>query len=162
MPKHDDIDEAFKVFTAIVSEADNISRSTWSEADTRLKVIDRVLFDVLGWSRNDAGVEERAGSGFTDYTLRKRGSARVIVEAKKDSISFDLSGRQSGRAYKLNGPVFNAASRGGLLIKLLFTLHSKIASLLALQMERSGLFFVPIDWVMGKIPSKGRDLYFLL
>ena len=107
----DAIERSFSVFTALTKEVAALDKTTWSEADTRLKVIDRILFDVLGWDRNDARVEERAGSGYTDYTLRTCNSARMVLEAKKDTVAFDLESRQSGRAYKLNGPVFNQAAK---------------------------------------------------
>jgi energy-coupling factor transporter ATP-binding protein EcfA2 len=107
----DEIDRRFEVFKVIAAEVAILNKDKWSEADTRLKVIDRILFDVLGWVRNESTVEDRAGSGYTDYTLRIRTTARAIVEAKKDSVDFELSNRQSGRAYKLNGPVFNKAAR---------------------------------------------------
>jgi hypothetical protein len=38
----------------------------------------------------------------------------VVVEAKKDAITFELGNRQSGRAYKLNGPAFNAAAKAAI------------------------------------------------
>src|SRR5262249_22956559 len=43
-----------------------------------------------------------------------KNSARMVVEAKKDNIGFDLEHRQSARAYKLNGPVFNAAAKSAI------------------------------------------------
>lgn len=110
----DEIDKAFETFRGITKDVAALNKEKWSEADTRLKVIDRIVFDVLGWNRNEASVEERAGSGYTDYTLRVGNSARMVVEAKKDSVSFALDSRQSARAYKLNGPVFNAAAKSAL------------------------------------------------
>lgn len=107
----DAIERSFNAFTAVTKDVAALDKTKWSEADTRLKVIDRILFDVLGWDRNEASVEERAGSGYTDYTLRTRNSARMVLEAKKDTVGFDLESRQSGRAYKLNGPVFNSAAK---------------------------------------------------
>ena len=86
----------------------------WSEADTRIKVVDKIVFDVLGWDKNLSSYEERAGYGFTDYTLKESNCARLIVEAKKDSISFDLSKRQSAKPYDLKGPAFNSASKDGI------------------------------------------------
>ena len=77
-----------------------------TEADARLKVIDRVLTDVLEWTMDDVTAEEPAGTGFTDYKVMIRGSARLILEAKRDGASFGLSTRAAGRPFKLNGPVF--------------------------------------------------------
>lgn len=110
----DDIDERFQAFRAIAKEVATLDKTSWSEADTRLRIVDPILFNVLGWDRNEAIVEERAGTGFTDYTLKIRGSARAVIEAKKQATSFALGNRQSARAYKLNGPVFNAAARAAI------------------------------------------------
>jgi predicted type IV restriction endonuclease len=108
------IDGAFDTFTIISNEVIKLDKEKWSEADTRLKVIDQILFDVLGWDRLETSVEEPAGSGYTDYTLRTKNSARMVVEAKKDMVSFELAHRQSARAYKLNGPVFNHAAKSAI------------------------------------------------
>jgi hypothetical protein len=63
-----------------------------NEAETRLKIIDRVIFEVLGWSHDDVSVEERVsedgGTTFADYIIRTAGSA-FVVEAKKVGATFD-------------------------------------------------------------------------
>jgi hypothetical protein len=104
----DQIDFSYKKLQDIISEVEKYSGSILSESDTRLKVIDPILQDVLGWPKADTLTSDRAGTGYTDYTLRINQCSRVILEAKKDSISFDLTNRQSGQAYKLNGPVFDS------------------------------------------------------
>ncbi len=88
--RDDPIDQAFSCLQQIVCTVNSLDKSQWSEADTRLKLVDHIVFDVLGWSKTAAKVEERAGSGFTDYSLRKNSCTRLIVEAKKDSLSFTL------------------------------------------------------------------------
>jgi energy-coupling factor transporter ATP-binding protein EcfA2 len=107
----DSIEIAHSKFLQVRNDVNGISKQDWTEADTRLKIIDRILFDVLGWDRNLAATENRAGVGYTDYTLRVGKSNRVLVEAKKESIDFGLSNRVSGRAYKLNGQIFSKAGR---------------------------------------------------
>jgi predicted type IV restriction endonuclease len=60
-----------------------------NEADTRLHLIDRLLFECLGWEREDCFSEERYGGKYTDYSLGN--PARVlIIEAKKEGLYFEL------------------------------------------------------------------------
>ncbi len=70
----------------ILAELAKLTRSGANEAETRLKIIDRVLFEVLGWSRDDVSVEKRVSEDgkttFADYILRT-GMTAIVVEAKK-------------------------------------------------------------------------------
>lgn len=63
-----------------------------NEAETRLKLIDLILFHVLGWTHADVSVETRVSEDgqttFADYVLRTAMSA-VVVEAKKVGVSFE-------------------------------------------------------------------------
>ena len=43
---------------------------TANEAETRHKIIDFVLHDVLSWPRNRVSVEEYIAPGFADYVLK--------------------------------------------------------------------------------------------
>lgn len=62
-----------------------------NEADTRHRVIDFVLHDVLDWPRNRVSVEEFIRPGFADYALKRNsGDALLFIEAKRDGIYFEL------------------------------------------------------------------------
>lgn len=62
-----------------------------NEAETRLKLINRVLFEILNWSRDDVSVEERVSEDgettYSDYIVRTAGSA-FVIEAKKVGVAF--------------------------------------------------------------------------
>lgn len=110
----DQLDRAFALFNAIRLEVAGIDKSLWNEAETRLKVIDKILYDVLAWRKLESVVEEQAGSGYTDYTLRFDQCSKMIVEAKRDNVSFETENRNDGRAYKLNGPAFSAEAKSAI------------------------------------------------
>ena len=93
-----------------MSELPAFRASLATEADVRLKIIDTILMDVLGWEKADVQTEERAGRGFLDYKLSIRGVARCVVEAKRADLSFGLAGRECGFAYKLTGPILTGAT----------------------------------------------------
>lgn len=61
-----------------------------NEAETRLKLIDRIVFDVLGWTTDDVTVEDRVSEDgkiqFSDY-LVKTAFSTFLIEAKKIGIS---------------------------------------------------------------------------
>jgi hypothetical protein len=65
------------------------SESQRNEADTRLQLIDRLLFDCLGWSRDRAGLEDPEGGEYADYVLDKK-ARRLVVEAKREGVTFEL------------------------------------------------------------------------
>ncbi|MCY3725605.1 MAG: AAA family ATPase [Rhodobacteraceae bacterium] len=105
----DNIDRALTIFNEI--NINSISGDEWNESSTRLKIIDSILFEVLGWNKNESKPGEKAGDGFTDYSLKIDNLTKVVVEAKKKTKSFDLENRVSGRAYKLNGSCFNPEAK---------------------------------------------------
>ena len=79
-------------------------RGKVSEADTRAKVIDRILKEVLQWPENALSREDHVDSGFIDYTLCVHNRPYVAVEAKRDGIAFTLPAALSPhRHFKLNG-----------------------------------------------------------
>jgi cold shock CspA family protein/energy-coupling factor transporter ATP-binding protein EcfA2 len=93
-----------------------------SEADVRMKVIDPIFTQVLGWPKGNILLEERAGmgegkemKGFIDYKCMIDGLNRMVIEAKRMGRDLGVSPDRSGRYFKLNGPVFNTqAAREGI------------------------------------------------
>ena len=60
-----------------------------NEATTRLRLIDRLLFEWLGWEPEDCKAEDRFDGTITDYSMFL-GGCQLIVEAKKVGTSFSL------------------------------------------------------------------------
>jgi hypothetical protein len=60
-----------------------------NEATTRLQLIDRLLFDCLGWEREEAELEDHEAGEFADYVLDRRGR-HLVVEAKREGAWFVL------------------------------------------------------------------------
>lgn len=75
----------------IVKQYDQLRLSDANEAETRLKVINHIIYDVLRWTHADVQVEERVSEDKTttwaDYVLRT-GMTAIVIEAKK-ATTFD-------------------------------------------------------------------------
>jgi len=72
------------------------SKGTVGETDTRVKVIDRILKEVLMWpeqllSREDHVTGER--NGFTDYQVKLYDRPYIAIEAKREGVVFELPTR---------------------------------------------------------------------
>ena len=65
-----------------------------NEAEVRFHFIDEFLEKCLLWSRHEIVVEKYEDGGRTDYELGK--PRQVIVEAKKDSIDFNIPCNRDG------------------------------------------------------------------
>jgi hypothetical protein len=68
MPQATTNDDAFSRLPAMIADSTNRNRN---EAETRHKVIDFILHDLLAWPRNRVAVEENIHPGFADYILKK-------------------------------------------------------------------------------------------
>lgn len=60
-----------------------------NEAETRLQVINRLLFECLGWSLDDAEVEHHESRQYADYVLDSH-LRLLVVEAKREGRVFAL------------------------------------------------------------------------
>jgi hypothetical protein len=100
------VDLAHQRFMQLRVEVSDYINTVTTEADTRLKVIDRVFTEVLLWPHAEILAEPPTPTGFADYAFLIGGRTRLIVEAKRDGRSFGCEGRQGGRGYKLSGGVF--------------------------------------------------------
>jgi hypothetical protein len=65
------------------------ARQDRNEATTRLQLIDRILFECLGWSPADCVAEEAHGGAYADYTCSAP-RRLLIVEAKREGDYFEL------------------------------------------------------------------------
>ena len=60
----------------------------WNEADTRFRIIDRIILECLGWPRDSMRLERSHGRQYTDYEL---GNPRTVIwEAKRIGDQFQL------------------------------------------------------------------------
>ncbi len=70
----------------ILQEIVTLKKAHSNEAETRLKIIDRILFEILGWTHQDVSVEESVSEDgkttYADYIL-KTGFTSIVIEAKK-------------------------------------------------------------------------------
>lgn len=100
------------LFTDLEVFSSELRVTNANEATTRLKLIDKVVFDMLGWDKMDVKVEERVSEDgkttFFDYVISS-GSHSILIEAKK--IGERFSNLPKTRKAHLNGKwVYNGPS----------------------------------------------------
>lgn len=104
------LDIAYERFCSFVEKAEDESfwESLKTEADARMKLIDPIFVDVLGWPEKDIFLEDNAQqAGRIDYRMEVNGLNRLIVEAKREGRDLGINADYSGRFFKLNGPAFS-------------------------------------------------------
>jgi predicted type IV restriction endonuclease len=104
-------DEAYQNLSTIITKyKDNLP--LMNEADTRAKVVDRVLRECLDWDEDCIRREERVegGHGYTDYRLSIGGVCRIVIEAKKAGDYFEIPKAKNRRMYKLSGAIESVAN----------------------------------------------------
>lgn len=81
----------------IIEASKKIDFENANEAETRIKLIDKVIFEVLGWTHDDVQVEERVSEDgsttFADYIIRTASTA-FIIEAKKIGVTFQTTPKE--------------------------------------------------------------------
>ncbi|MBK7738823.1 MAG: AAA family ATPase [Saprospiraceae bacterium] len=121
------IDNAFKQLEKVIEEIKTYDNSIFSEQDSRIKIIDRILIEVLGYRFEDILTEARAGIGFLDYKIIIDNLPKLAIEAKKDGLDFNIDQSYSGRAFNLNGPVFKDKTvQEGLDQSIYYSAHNGI------------------------------------
>ncbi len=85
----------------LIAEIDS-SHHDWNEAETRFRIIDRLLLDCLGWAENTFELERPHAREYSDYELGIPRSA--IWEAKREGKQFEVPRKMS------NSIVHNLAS----------------------------------------------------
>jgi len=76
-----------------------------SETDTRIKLVDRMLKDVLGWPESVISREDHtkgAREGYSDYRLHIKNIPYIVVEAKREGVVFELP-KVTRRKLKISG-----------------------------------------------------------
>ena len=82
-------EQSLENLKALVEMIDEVDQSHRNEATIRLQLIDRLLFECLGWDKSDCVAEDRFESTYTDYSLGYP-YKHLIVEAKKEEIYFKV------------------------------------------------------------------------
>jgi hypothetical protein len=98
-------DEALKQFQRILGDFAKFleSRGRTSEADTRVKMIDRILKEVLGWPEDGIEREPHVEAGYIDYRLDDLGRVMLAIEAKTVNDAFILPEDSGRRLLSLSG-----------------------------------------------------------
>ncbi|MGU3454352.1 MULTISPECIES: ATP-binding protein [unclassified Methylobacterium] len=99
-------DSAFERLKALEANIRSALAEGPNESDTRLKALDRILFEVLGWKHEAVFTEPPTESGYIDYllTVGERRNA-LIIEAKKAGLLTPATKADRVTVVSLAGPV---------------------------------------------------------
>lgn len=92
-----DFSDARKNAEDLAVEIQGLSKDT-NEADTRFKIIDRIIYDCLDWDKSHVSYEKSQGQEFTDYELMTPPIA--ILEAKRLGATFRIPVSKRPSLYK--------------------------------------------------------------
>ena len=126
------MDAAFQRFKAFVEKVNDSAywNSIKSEEDVRMKVINPIFTEVLGWAVPDIHCESTAGKQFIDYCGTIKSLNRLIIEAKKEARDLGIKKDHAGRFFQLKGAVFQTeAAREGIDQAIRYCGHRMLISL---------------------------------
>lgn len=107
------IDQAYERFLQLKPALTAAIAANPNEADTRLKALDRFLFEVLEWQHEAVFTEPPTDSGYIDYLLTigdRRGA--MVLEAKKVGLLQPATKSKETMVVSLSGPVVKPLMSG--------------------------------------------------
>lgn len=93
-------EKGLEAIVALTQDAEAAPDAGQTEADTRAKLIDRILRECLGWTEAQIQRELHHESGFSDYVLSQNRPV-LVVEAKRENEDFSATTELSRRDYAL-------------------------------------------------------------
>lgn len=129
-----------------------------NESDTRLKVLDRFLFEVLHWTHEAIFTEPPTDSGYIDYLLttgERRGV--VVIEAKRAGLLKPATKSNEIMHVSLTGPVVKPLVPG-IRQAMKYAMENGV-SVAAVADGNTWLFF-KASRTDGKPPLEGRGILF--
>ncbi|RKE86259.1 ATP-binding protein [Rhizobium sp. AG855] len=129
-----------------------------NESDTRLKAIDRILFEVLGWSHEAVFTEPTTESGYIDYllTIGERRNA-LVVEAKRVGVLAPATKAERITEVSLSGPVVKPLLPG---IRQAFGYAVEKGAPVAAVTDGEAWLFFKAARTDGRPPLEGKGILF--
>src|SRR5687768_8704575 len=100
-----DIESAHANLRDLISRIKSEKWTLDTEQDTRLKLINNILIDVLGWSLGNISAEPHVTEGDIDYRIHTGGNNQLVGEAKKSSTRLVTSAKPETSILKISGTV---------------------------------------------------------
>ena len=98
-----DIDTGKKHFEELLPIWEKDLQEIESEQDTRLRIIDRIFVEVLGWDRSEMSTDKHVSLGYVDYLLISENRNRLVIEAKKTTKLLIDTRDPKRSSYKVGG-----------------------------------------------------------
>jgi len=152
------IDDMLSLFTALRPEIVNALAGSPNESDTRLKALDRILFEVLGWRYESVFTEPPSPSGYIDYLLtigERRGA--IVIEAKRSGLLAANTVSSKSAVLSLSGSVLHPLKEG--IRQALSYATEQGAPVAVLTDGRCWLFF-KASRTDGLPPLQGKGVFF--
>jgi energy-coupling factor transporter ATP-binding protein EcfA2 len=130
-----------------------------NEADTRLKVLDRFLFEILDWQRDSSvQTEPPTDSGYIDYLLRVgENTSAMVVEAKREGKLEPDTKSSDAMNVSLSGPVVKPLAPG---IKQAMTYALEQGVPVACVTDGNTWLFFKASRTDGRRPMDGKGVLF--
>jgi AAA ATPase domain len=152
------IDPAYERLIGLEPEMTAALGGRPNESDTRLKILDRFLFEILEWKHEAVFTEPSTPSGFIDYLLtigERRGA--MVIEAKRSGLLTPATKSREVMYVALNGPVVKPLLPG---IKQALTYAMENGVAVAAVTDGNTWLFFRASRTDGKAPLNGKGILF--
>lgn len=107
------VDVAEQKLKIILAEVRADICSVESEEDAKVKIINRIFNECLGWSFTQFSCENQHDSGYSDYVLKVGGEPSLVVEAKRMGIlAIETAVLDRYREFKISGTSLKGSFAG--------------------------------------------------
>ena len=152
------IDQAYERLLKIRREIEAAIVTGPNESDTRLKVLDRILFEVLEWKHEAVLTEPPTPSGYIDYLLtigERRGA--MVIEGKKAGRLTPATKSEDVMNVSLSGPVVKPLL-DGIKQAMGYALENGVA--VAAVTDGNAWLFFRASRTDGQPPLQGKGVLF--
>jgi len=151
------IDIAHERLSSLIDEFERILAEKPNESDTRLKILDRMLTEVLTWKHSAILSEPPTQSGFIDYLLSIGDRPVAVIEAKKSGKLKPATKNQEKMVIALDGPVAKPLKDG---IKQAIRYSAESGVSYALLSDGNTSLFFQSTRKDGRKPIQGKGILF--